>query len=168
MCHFQCRRQTRQPHTRRWVIVLGSESSLLPLPVGLSLRPLRGPIVYCVTLEMCKILRSFFIFLIKCWMHVWSVCLWGYFMENLPLRETKCSLWETPLCCSSTRRRSSVLGRSGITKMPMRNTNFDQNDFFPHSLATWKQSQVLCAFWFRVEASIPSPWLASTIQPQTL
>lgn len=95
-------------------------------------------------------------------------CLWGYFMENVPLRETKCSLWETPLCCSSTRRRSSVLGRSGITKMHMRNTNFDQNELFFHSLAPWKQSKVLCAFWFRVEANIPSPWLAATTQKQIL
>lgn len=50
------------------------DCSRLPLSAGLSLRPLRGPIVYCVTLDICTILRRLFIFLIKCWMHVWSVC----------------------------------------------------------------------------------------------
>lgn len=37
-------------------------------------------------------------------------------LRHLPRRETMCSLWETPLCCSGTRRRFSAPGKSGRRK----------------------------------------------------
>lgn len=99
----------------------GCSSLLLPLVSGSSPN---GPIVYCTSVSSDT--RTFQTALLGVRIHarvlykrrikpkVWKM--------HLPRRGMMCSPWETPLCCTGTRRRFSVLGKSAKTETQVRDT----------------------------------------------
>lgn len=91
-----------------------------------SLRPLPGPIVYCTRVSShtgtTNTARSETVQGVITHERVWytrrtEAKIWK---THLPRRGMMCSPWETPLCCTGTRRRFSVLGKSAKTEAQVR------------------------------------------------